>query len=82
MSADFIRERLFRPFDTTKGTKGMGIGVYQARDFMREAGGSLEVISDVGQGSIFRARLPLLPAASDAAEPAPEESQTIEGEHG
>ena len=30
MTAEFIRTRLFRPFDTTKGSQGMGIGVYQA----------------------------------------------------
>ncbi|MEM6639854.1 MAG: XrtA/PEP-CTERM system histidine kinase PrsK [Pseudomonadota bacterium] len=59
MNKEFIRDRLFRPFDTTKGTKGMGIGVYQARDFLRSVGGQLTVQSEVGQGSTFVARLPI-----------------------
>ncbi|MFK7886887.1 MAG: XrtA/PEP-CTERM system histidine kinase PrsK [Gammaproteobacteria bacterium] len=59
MSPEFIRQRLFRPFDTTKGTKGMGIGVYQARDFMRSMGGQLTVSSTPGEGSTFVATLPL-----------------------
>ena len=59
MSEEFVRQRLFRPFDTTKGTKGMGIGVYQARDFMRSMGGQLTVTSAPGEGSTFVAPLPL-----------------------
>ena len=31
MDERFIHEHLFRPFDSTKGTQGMGIGAYQAR---------------------------------------------------
>ena len=31
MDPKFIQERLFRPFDTTKGNAGMGIGVFEAR---------------------------------------------------
>jgi putative PEP-CTERM system histidine kinase len=59
MEPDFVRERLFRPFDTTKGSKGMGIGAYQARTFVVEAGGSLRVESEPGQGTRFAIRLPL-----------------------
>lgn len=60
MSPEFVRDRLFRPFDTTKGSKGMGIGVYQAREFIRSMGGSLDVESRPGAGSTFIARLPLV----------------------
>jgi signal transduction histidine kinase len=35
MDAEFVRDRLFRPFDTTKGAKGMGIGAFQTREFVR-----------------------------------------------
>jgi putative PEP-CTERM system histidine kinase len=59
MEPDFVRERLFRPFDTTKGSKGMGIGAYQARTFVVEAGGSLRVESEPGQGTRFSILLPL-----------------------
>jgi len=59
MPADFIRNRLFRPFDSTKGSKGMGIGAYQARTFVVDAGGSLEVESEPGRGTIVIIHLPL-----------------------
>jgi putative PEP-CTERM system histidine kinase len=58
MDERFIKERLFRPFDSTKA--GMGIGVYEARDFIHKMGGDLEVLSRVGEGSTFRIRLPLI----------------------
>jgi signal transduction histidine kinase len=59
MSADFIRERLFRPFDSTKGSESMGIGAYQARDYVRTLGGQMEVTSEVGIGTTFSVRLPV-----------------------
>jgi putative PEP-CTERM system histidine kinase len=59
MDETFIRERLFRPFDSTKGAKGMGIGAYQARQFVEEAGGSVRVHSRPGAGTRFEIRLPL-----------------------
>ena len=57
MDKAFIRDRLFRPFDSTKGKAGMGIGVYETRDYIHKLGGDLEVISRVGEGSTFRIRL-------------------------
>lgn len=59
MDEQFIRERLFRPFDTTKGSKGMGIGAYQTREFVRAAGGDVQVHSEPGRGTRFVIRLPL-----------------------
>jgi putative PEP-CTERM system histidine kinase len=58
MDAEFVRERLFRPFDTTKGAKGMGIGAFQAREFIRAAGGDVKVSSAPGSGTSFVIRLP------------------------
>ena len=57
MDKEFIKERLFRPFDSTKGKSGMGIGVYETRDYIHKLGGDLEVISRVGEGTTFRIRL-------------------------
>jgi putative PEP-CTERM system histidine kinase len=59
MPADFIRNRLFRPFDSTKGSKGMGIGAYQARTFVVASGGSLEVESKPDRGTVIVICLPI-----------------------
>ena len=58
MSAEFVRERLFRPFDSTKGVQGMGIGAYQAREFARRLGGDLRVDSKEGEGTHVRMTIP------------------------
>jgi len=63
MDETFINERLFRPFESTKGKAGMGIGVYEARDYIHKMGGDLEVISRVGEGTTFRVRLPISEAS-------------------
>jgi putative PEP-CTERM system histidine kinase len=69
MDADFVRERLFRPFDSTKGAKGMGIGAYQVREYIRQLGGDVEVQSSPGQGTCFTVSLPL--CEREAAAPVP-----------
>ena len=66
MNAEFIRNRLFRPFDTTKGDRGMGIGAYEVREFVRKCHGDVQVISTPGQGTRFVISLPLAPAAGPA----------------
>jgi putative PEP-CTERM system histidine kinase len=62
MDEAFIRARLFRPFQTTKGDSGMGIGAYEAREFVRSLGGDIRVESKPGKGTIFRIQLPHQPA--------------------
>lgn len=59
MSPEFVRDRLFRPFDSTKGAEGMGIGAYQAREFARKLGGDLVAQSEVGFGTTVTMTLPL-----------------------
>lgn len=59
MDSDFIRDRLFKPFDTTKGSAGMGVGVYEAQQFIQQIGGSIEVDSEFGQGTQFQVSIPL-----------------------
>jgi putative PEP-CTERM system histidine kinase len=58
MDDEFIRTRLFQPFDSTKGA-GMGIGAYECRETIRALGGLLEVESTPGSGTRFRISLPL-----------------------
>lgn len=64
MSEHFIRVQLFRPFESTKD-HGMGIGAFESREYVRELGGSLEVESREGSGTLFRIRLPLALATAD-----------------
>ena len=59
MSESFIKHRLFRPFDSTKGSAGMGIGAYESREYILQTGGRLEIESEEGVGSSFHVILPL-----------------------
>lgn len=65
MDVSFIRERLFRPFDSTKGS-GMGIGAYECREYVRELGGRIDVTSIPGQGTTFSIHIPLQVDQPDA----------------
>lgn len=58
MSQEFIQTRLFRPFSSTKAS-GMGIGSYESFQYIRELGGSIDVKSEPGQGSVITIYLPL-----------------------
>ncbi len=60
MSEKFIKTRLFKPFDTTKGNAGMGIGVYESREIISELGGSIRVVSEPGKGTEFTITIPYL----------------------
>ncbi|MFQ3249049.1 MAG: putative PEP-CTERM system histidine kinase [Glaciecola sp.] len=59
MSADFIETRLFKPFDTTKGNAGMGIGAYDAKNYIEQIGGVIAVDSELGQGTTFTLSIPV-----------------------
>ncbi len=56
MSADFIRNRLFKPFQSTK-SKGLGIGLYSCKELAKAIGATIEVESEPGNGTTFRVRL-------------------------
>ncbi len=57
MAPDFIEDRLFKPFQTTKSGKGMGIGVYLTRSYINQLGGTLDVSSRPNVGTTFTIRL-------------------------
>lgn len=59
MEESFIKERLFRPFDTTKSGQGMGIGVFQTREYIQGLDGEVTVDSSIGEGTNFSISLPL-----------------------
>lgn len=60
MDPDFVKHRLFRPFDSTKGLTGMGIGAFESREFIRSQKGNISVISALDKGSLFKITLPLM----------------------
>ena len=64
-----IAARLFRPFATTKGHRGTGLGLYISRQIAREAGGDLVLAAAPRGGARFSLSLPLAPATSPAVAP-------------
>lgn len=59
MTPEFINNSLFKPFESTKGVSGMGIGVYQSREYIRSITGDIEVTSKPGVGTRFKISLPV-----------------------
>ncbi|MBI42552.1 XrtA/PEP-CTERM system histidine kinase PrsK [uncultured Marinobacter sp.] len=68
MTDEFIRTSLFKPFESTKGLTGMGIGAYQAREYIKQLGGTIDVTSERGVGSCFSVRIPLAHTLETGAE--------------
>ena len=66
MSADFVRDGLFRPFVSSKPS-GFGLGAFEARQLVEAMGGRLLVTSREGEGSRFRIALPRARALEAAA---------------
>ncbi|HEY5861806.1 MAG TPA: XrtA/PEP-CTERM system histidine kinase PrsK, partial [Casimicrobiaceae bacterium] len=66
MTPEFVRERLFKPFETTKPA-GMGIGVYESSQYVKSIGGEIRVESTPGQGTSVRVLLQLSDGNSEPA---------------
>ncbi|NOY67148.1 MAG: PEP-CTERM system histidine kinase PrsK [Gammaproteobacteria bacterium] len=58
MDEQFIKDKLFTPFITTKGNAGMGVGVYECREFIEALGGHVQASSKPGHGSEFLLTIP------------------------
>lgn len=56
MTPDFVRDRLFKPFQTTKDS-GTGIGAYESQQYVKQIGGRIEVESAPDEGTCVRVRL-------------------------
>ncbi|HRX90321.1 MAG TPA: PEP-CTERM system histidine kinase PrsK [Steroidobacteraceae bacterium] len=81
MDGEFLRERLFRPFDTTKGARGMGIGAYQAREYLRSLGGDVRVSSRLGRGTVFELVFPVTGAGAADPDHSPTTVERDEAAH-
>ncbi|HYT62444.1 MAG TPA: ATP-binding protein [Gemmatimonadales bacterium] len=53
-----IAQRLFRPFASTKGVRGTGLGLYISRQLVREAEGELDLVKRAEPGARFLVWLP------------------------
>lgn len=73
MTEEFIQAQLFKPFESTKGLTGMGIGAYQAREYVRNVGGNIDVTSEPGLGSCFSIRFPLARFTPEPGQHTPEQ---------
>lgn len=62
MTTEFLRERLFKPFQTTKPA-GMGIGAYESFQYVHELGGKVSVDSALDVGTRVSLLLPLFDAS-------------------
>jgi signal transduction histidine kinase len=63
-------DRIFDPFFTTKPVGvGTGLGLSICQRIVAQLGGSIEVESEMGKGSVFRVQLPAAPR--EAPEPGP-----------
>lgn len=75
MDEEFMRERLFRPFETTK-SGGMGIGAYECREYVRILRGEIVVTSHKDMGTTFRVSLPQCKSMTRDAEQSPMQGAT------
>jgi len=78
-----LQHRLFRPFVTTKGRQGTGLGLYISRQILRDAGGDIEVEPSERGGARFRIRLLTAPETDWLTTPRdqlrPEAPTTLDG---
>lgn len=58
MTPEFLRDRLFKPFQSTKPT-GMGIGAYESSQYIQELGGKINVVSEPQKGTEVTLLIPL-----------------------
>jgi len=57
MSVEFVRDRLFQPFQTTK-SDGVGLGLFTAGQIVRHHGGMIRIRSGAGEGTVVRLSFP------------------------
>lgn len=59
-----VRRRMFEPFFSTKGRRGLGLGAAIVDQLVTQAGGTVDVESEVGKGTCVRMRFPRIARGS------------------
>jgi PAS domain S-box-containing protein len=62
--SDSVKAKLFSSFFSTKGAKGTGLGLLVTRKLIEEHHGSIDVISNLNQGTTFIMKLSFKPKGS------------------
>ena len=57
MEREFVRNKLFQPFSSTK-TTGLGIGMFQCKRIVEAHEGTIRAETQFGEGTTFRITLP------------------------
>jgi signal transduction histidine kinase len=65
MTAEFVRDRLFKPFQSTK-PNGMGIGAYESFQYVHELGGTISVESEPDKGTRVTLLLPVFESRKES----------------
>ena len=65
---DDVRQKIFEPFFSTKGAHGTGLGLSVSYSILERHAGSISVVSEPGQGTIFMIDLPAAVAESSCDE--------------
>ena len=68
MAPEFVRDRLFKPFQTTK-PDGVGLGLTTASQIVQFHDGKFAVLTRPGGGTIIRVAFPAVPSKEPAVKP-------------